>query len=227
MFGKFKDLYSCKKACEITPTCFSGDFNPWLGKCYLHGNITACATMRSHKAITHFKKIPCGEHVIVTCNHSANLYLDIHSYTLSCHFTHASCHDITFVFTDILESTRGFVILGVSVINGIEIKGVKCLSDCIKKCATAGGGVAALATTLVQEGQVCCHIDYDFATHKCYFHPCGDTATAVAQFCPAVDTIVGPPLNSISNPTTVSITICEYYFFYYVKKCSLYQSPSS
>ena len=61
MFGKFKDLHSCQKACDLTPTCFSGDFNPWLGKCYIHSNLTACDSMRSHKAITHFKKIPCSK----------------------------------------------------------------------------------------------------------------------------------------------------------------------
>jgi hypothetical protein len=66
MFGKFKDLHSCEKACEITPTCFAGDFNPWLGKCFLHSNLTACAPMSSHKAITHFKKVPCREYSTVS-----------------------------------------------------------------------------------------------------------------------------------------------------------------
>ena len=64
MFGKFKDLHSCIKACEITPTCFAGDFNPWLGKCFFHGNTTACGSMQAHKAITHFKKVPCGKNVL-------------------------------------------------------------------------------------------------------------------------------------------------------------------
>ena len=45
--------------------------------------------------------------------------------------------------------------LGVSVINGIEIKGIKSLSDCIKKCATAGGGIASKDSLVIQEGQVC------------------------------------------------------------------------
>ena len=110
---------------------------------------------------------------------------------------------------DVLETTRGYVVLGVSTINGIEIKGIKTLSDCIKKCATAGGGVVAKDSLITTGGQVCCHIDYDFASHKCFFHPCVSKDIAVAQFCPAVDTVVSAPLNAIANPTTISISICK------------------
>lgn len=59
LFGKFSDLHSCQKACELSATCFSGDFNPWLKKCYGHTNITACTSMKSHDQITHFSKVPC------------------------------------------------------------------------------------------------------------------------------------------------------------------------
>lgn len=29
LFGKFKSLKACMKACAIDSTCFEGDFNPW------------------------------------------------------------------------------------------------------------------------------------------------------------------------------------------------------
>ena len=56
VFGKFKTLKSCMKACGATPHCFAGDYDPWQGKCYFHFNITACDSMSSHSKITHFKK---------------------------------------------------------------------------------------------------------------------------------------------------------------------------
>jgi len=59
VFGKFKSLKACMKACGATPTCFAGDYNPWVGKCYFHSNTTACNNMNSHSKITHFKKVPC------------------------------------------------------------------------------------------------------------------------------------------------------------------------
>lgn len=165
MFGKFKDLHSCMKACEITPTCFAGDFNPWLGKCFLHSNLTACASLRSHKAITHFKKVPCN----------------------------------------VLESSRGYIVLGASVTHGIEIKGIDSLQDCLKKCATAGGGIAPDDAEVQNTPQLCCNIDYDFATHKCFFHLCGTSAQTIAQFCAPVPEA---PLNSVPSPSTISITLC-------------------
>ena len=63
MFGKFQDLHTCEKACELTPTCFAGDYNPWLKKCFMHNNLTACQSMRTHDKITHFKKVPCSKYV--------------------------------------------------------------------------------------------------------------------------------------------------------------------
>ena len=59
LFGKFKNLKKCQKACAATPTCFGGDYNPWLKKCYIHSNATACAMLRAHKKLIHFKKVPC------------------------------------------------------------------------------------------------------------------------------------------------------------------------
>jgi hypothetical protein len=60
VFGKFKSLGDCKKACEITPTCFAADYNPGLKKCYVHSNLTACDNMRTHPSLVHIKKVPCG-----------------------------------------------------------------------------------------------------------------------------------------------------------------------
>ena len=62
IFGKFNSLKSCMKACGVTAICFAGDYDPWLGKCYLHGKVSACSPMSSHKKITHFKKVPCSKH---------------------------------------------------------------------------------------------------------------------------------------------------------------------
>jgi len=59
MFGKFSDLHSCEKACELTPNCFAGDYNPWVKKCYAHSNNTACGNLQVHKVMTHFKKTIC------------------------------------------------------------------------------------------------------------------------------------------------------------------------
>ena len=115
-------------------------------------------------------------------------------------------------FSAILESPRSYIVLGVNVINGIEINGIKSLSDCIKKCATAGGGIASKDTNIVIEGQVCCHLDYDFSSHKCFFHPCVNMAIAQAAFCSTEDIITDAPFNAVAHPTTISITICEYYY---------------
>jgi len=60
LFGKFKSLKHCMKACAVTPSCLSGDFNPWLHKCYQHTNLTACNTAKSHPQFVHFSKVPCS-----------------------------------------------------------------------------------------------------------------------------------------------------------------------
>ena len=67
VFGKFKKMKDCQKACEVTPNCFAADYNPWLKKCYVHTNITACEEMRTHPKLVHFKKVPCGKSIV--CNH--------------------------------------------------------------------------------------------------------------------------------------------------------------
>ena len=61
MFGKFKSLKHCMRICTATPTCLSGDYNPWLHKCYQHTSFSACNTVRSHKHYIHFSKVPCCE----------------------------------------------------------------------------------------------------------------------------------------------------------------------
>jgi len=164
IFGKFKDLKSCEKACELTPTCFSGDFNPWLSKCYIHANLTACMSMRAHKQITHFKKVPCT----------------------------------------VVETPRGKITLGAAVWNGLEQKGVDNLMDCVKKCASAGGGVAATPELAASTPQLCFGIDYDFSDHSCYFHTniavCGGNADANA--------IPYNPVQQHPKSSSVSIQIC-------------------
>ena len=61
VFKKFRSVKGCMKACAKSPTCFAGDYNPWLGKCFFHSNLTACNRLRGHKKIIHFKKVPCSE----------------------------------------------------------------------------------------------------------------------------------------------------------------------
>ena len=132
-------------------------------------------------------------------------------------FACESSEYITSSISAILESSRGYITLGASVTHGIEIKGVDTLQDCIKKCATAGGGIAAINAEIATTPQICCNLDYDFATHKCYFHPCVDMTIAVAQFCAAVPEA---PLNSIRNPSSISITLCKCFFL----RCSVFLS---
>ena len=62
------------------------------------------------------------------------------------------------------EAPEGRVMLGVQIFKGIEQKGIKSLSDCLKKCASAGTGVPATVNGLLD--QICFGIDYDFGTHK-------------------------------------------------------------
>ena len=61
LFGMFKSLKHCMKACATSPTCFSGDYNPWLHKCYQHSNLTACDRTRAHPQYIHFSKVPCSK----------------------------------------------------------------------------------------------------------------------------------------------------------------------
>ena len=72
LFGKFKSLKHCMKACAITPTCFSGDYNPWLHKCYQHSNLTACDRRRSHPQFVHFSKVPCSKSITNTLDYTVN-----------------------------------------------------------------------------------------------------------------------------------------------------------
>lgn len=164
IFGKFKDLKSCQKACEITPTCFAGDFNPWLSKCYMHTNLTACQSMRAHKQITHFKKVPCN----------------------------------------LVETPRGLITLGAAVYSGLEQKHISNLMDCIKSCATAGGGIAPTNEMVPATPQLCFGIDYDFADHKCFFHV---TLTAVCGATDNTDPIT-TPVTQYAKATSINILLC-------------------
>ena len=62
------------------------------------------------------------------------------------------------------EAPMGRVMLGIQIFMGIEQKGIKSLSDCIKHCATAGKGIPQMSIDLGR--QTCFGIDYDFGTHK-------------------------------------------------------------
>jgi len=75
LFGKFKSLKHCMKACAKSPTCFAGDYNPWLHKCYQHSNYTACVSSKSHPQFVHFSKVPCCEYNNVVCGFACRLEL--------------------------------------------------------------------------------------------------------------------------------------------------------
>ena len=61
LFGKFKSLKHCMKACAVSSNCFNGDYSPWLHRCYQHTNATACNRQSSHPQYVHFSKVPCCE----------------------------------------------------------------------------------------------------------------------------------------------------------------------
>lgn len=164
LFGKYKSLKSCQKACAATPNCFAGDYNPWLNKCYIHSNFTACGILRSHKKLIHFKKVPC-----------------------------------TFP-----EAPTGRVILGVQIFKAIEQKGIKSLSDCLKKCASAGGGIPAQVANIAD--QICFGIDYNFGSHKCYFHV--NNNNPPDHFCPNDGTTPLVPRDTVPNPSVITILLC-------------------
>ena len=68
---------------------------------------------------------------------------------------------------------RSRLVLGAQLFGAVEQKGIKSFPACLKKCINAGSGISATPTALAlfgQGGQVCFGIDYDFSTHKCFFH---------------------------------------------------------
>jgi hypothetical protein len=189
LFGKFKSLKHCMKACAATPTCFQGDYNPWLHKCYQHTNYTACQTLKSHPQFIHFSKVPCS----------------------------------------VTDAPRGRVVLGASMANGAEQKGIDSLSNCIKKCTASGNGIPATVLSITSfpvplrlflkaiasdAAQSCFAIDYDFATHKCFFFQTNIANIAVSGtntillHCDLGKSILANSQGLRSNPTVVHITFC-------------------
>lgn len=128
----------------------------------------------------------------------------------------------------IIDAPAGQVTLGASVQNGLEQKGIETITECIKKCVNAGGGIPAVVPTGQPDSanvffrQGCFAIDYDFATHKCFFFATNlwteqipTTATPEPIFyrqvflhCPISSATRFPSLNTIPNPTVVHITFC-------------------
>ncbi|KAK2165812.1 hypothetical protein LSH36_45g10025 [Paralvinella palmiformis] len=164
LYGKYKSLKACEKACAATPNCFAGDYNPWFKKCYIHSNYTACSTLNANKKLVHFKKVPC-------------------------------------VFP---EAPAGKVMLGVQIFMGVEQKKVKCLTECLKCCASLGKGIPATSNDI--QNQICYGIDFDFGTHKCYFHV--DNNYPKFHFCPVDGSPPKVPRDAVPNPSVVSILLC-------------------
>ena len=77
--------------------------------------------------------------------------------------------------------------------------------------STAGGGVAPAQAMAAETPQLCYGIDYDFATHKCYFHTLATVDTLVGLpggiICNAAPPV--PPANLVARAGTITIVICK------------------
>lgn len=132
----------------------------------------------------------------------------------------------------------GLINHGHNLDHGLLLKGIKDIQTCIKKCLQAGGGVAAdvNVTTVLSTPQICFGIDYDFASHKCYFH------TSVTIFnapddveplllgitdgvvCHVNTTATSPivPDGLIARPNVVNIVVCEYTLQKSINACATF-----
>ena len=99
-------------------------------------------------------------------------------------------------------------------------KGIDNLSDCLKKCANLGPGISDTPTDLADNAvfgdeQVCFGINYDFATHKCYFltnnYPrLQRVQQATFSLCPVVGgEIVRVPVDLRPNPSVITVLLCK------------------
>lgn len=70
-----------------------------------------------------------------------------------------------------------------------------------QKCATAGQGIAPDSVPENVAKQICFGIDYDFATHKCYFH-------TNELLCPPVE-IIPTPASVVPAPSVINILLCK------------------
>jgi len=55
-----------------------------------------------------------------------------------------TCDYYCLTVSAIIDAPAGQVTLGASVPNGLEQKGIETITDCIKKCVSAGAGVPAV-----------------------------------------------------------------------------------
>ena len=126
------------------------------------------------------------------------------------------------------------ITLGAYLDHGVLVKGIKDIKTCIRKCAQAGGGVATFTNGNAMAGmdilaspQICFGIDYDFSTHKCYFHTRAGVFTADTFAAPAqIASIPGgircfhddadpfetqprTPINLGSRANNVNVVICK------------------
>ena len=105
-------------------------------------------------------------------------------------------------FADLVETPRGLITLGAQIFGGLEQRGIKSLQDCIKKCATAGSGIAPNHIPEELAQQVCFGIDYDFGSHKCYFH-------TDETLCPELTPTIPTPVQLVEAPSVVNILLCK------------------
>ena len=103
--------------------------------------------------------------------------------------------------------------------SGLKQKGIDTLMDCVKACASAGGGIAPEPAKAADTPQLCFGIDYDFSDHSCFFHVniaiCGGIASTLA--------LPITPVNVFANPSNVNILMCKLSFVIsYRTNCSCY-----
>ena len=122
------------------------------------------------------------------------------------HLLHWHCLIFYLPLLALTDTTRGLITLGTHIFGGLEQKGIKDLKNCIKKCATAGGGIAANTAAITTTPQLCFGIDYNFGTHKCYFH-------TNSGLCP---TTVVTPAQLTAMADSINILLCKYTIIYLI-----------
>ena len=124
------------------------------------------------------------------------------------------------LFPAITDAPRGRIILGAQHFGGIVQKGIDNLSDCLKKCANLGPGISDIPTdlagpTVFGDEQICFGVNYDFATHKCYFLTNNfprllEAQQPVFSLCPVVGgEIVRVPVDLQPNPSVITVLLCK------------------
>jgi hypothetical protein len=80
----------------------------------------------------------------------------------------------------------------------------------VSSSSTSLTGIPAQVIDIGQ--QLCFGIDYDFGSHKCYFH----VDNSLFRICPSDGSQPLTPRDLVANPAVVNILLCEYLIVYTV-----------